>query len=100
MVITRVAPLSCARIAAALYALMGLAIGIVVSLFSLAGGFATTAFLADPTRPVGFGRLWGVGAIFVFPLLYGMLGFVGAVVAAWLYNTIAKFTGGIEVDLR
>lgn len=50
MVIRRVAPVSCAKIAAVLYAVGGLFVGGVVSLIALAGGFATSAFAADPSR--------------------------------------------------
>ena len=34
----------------------------------------------------------GIGAIIVLPLLYGALGFIVAVIAAWLYNLAAGMT--------
>lgn len=34
------------------------------------------------------------------PLLYGLLGFLGAALYAWLYNVLSGWIGGIEVDLR
>lgn len=100
MVIRRVAPFSCAKIAAVLYAVAGLILGGIFSLVALAGGFATSAFAADPSRRgvpfLGIGAL----SIVLFPILYGVLGFVGALIAAWLYNTAAGVVGGIRIDVE
>ena len=101
MVIKHVGPLSCAKIAAVLYAIVGFIIGGIVSLISLAGGFATAAFAGDPsrsTRLVPF--LLGTLAVIAFPILYAVMGFVGALIAAWLYNIAAGVVGGVKVDLQ
>jgi hypothetical protein len=101
MVIRRVAPVSCAKIAAVLYAVGGLLVGGLFSLVALAGGFATSAFAADPSRR-GLGSFFGFGAlsIVLFPILYGALGFVGALIGAWLYNAAAGIVGGIRIDVE
>ena len=95
MVIKRIGPLSCAKITGVLYALLGIVLGAFVSMAALAGGLASN-------RPggIGFGALMGVGSIFVFPIFYGCIGFVGTLVGAWLYNIVAGQIGGIEVDLQ
>src|SRR5690348_3309659 len=100
MVIRRIGPLSAARIAALLYAIVGLVLGVIVSLLSVAGAFATEGFAANPTLRPGVGVLFGVGAIVVLPLMYGAFGFVGTLVFTWLYNTLAKVMGGVEIDLQ
>ena len=41
----------------------------------------------------------GVGAVIVFPILYGLMGFVATLIAAWLYNVAAGVVGGVEVDV-
>ncbi len=94
MVLRRIGPLSCAKIAGTLYAAIGLVFGIIVALISMAGGFSSSASSA-----VGFG-LVGVGAIVALPLLYGCLGFVATLIGAWLYNVVAGAVGGIELDLQ
>jgi len=58
MVITRVAPVSFAKITAILYALLGLILGAIMSLVSLAGGFASSS-----SRGTGLGLMVGAGAI-------------------------------------
>jgi hypothetical protein len=34
------------------------------------------------------------------PILYGGMGFVMTLIGAWLYNILAGFVGGIEMDLQ
>jgi hypothetical protein len=41
-----------------------------------------------------------VGSIILFPLFYGILGFIGGLIMAGLYNLLAGFVGGIEVELQ
>jgi hypothetical protein len=102
MVIRRIGPLSCAKLAAALYAVAGLLLGVIFSLVSLAGGFAAAAFAADPSRRTAIIPFAGVGAlaIVIFPILYAALGFVGALIGTWLYNAAAAVLGGIQIDLE
>lgn len=96
MVITRIGPISCAKISGTLYALVGLFIGGFISLAALAGVFGSNT----PAQGAGFAMMFGAGAIVVLPLLYGCTGFVATLVAAWLYNLLAGVVGGIEVDMQ
>ena len=41
------------------------------------------------------GGIAGVLVIFL-PVIYAVLGFIGGVIAAFVYNLVAKWTGGIE----
>ena len=93
MVVKRIGPLSVGKIAGTLYAVMGVLIGAVVSLIAMAGG-------TDAAGASGMGALLGVGAIVIFPILYGGLGFVFTMLAAALYNVVAGMVGGIELDMQ
>jgi hypothetical protein len=95
MVIKRIGPASCAKIAGTLYAILGVLIGAIFSLIALVGGFAS-----DTSEAAGAGALIGVGAIVIFPILYGGFGFVATFIAALLYNAVAGLLGGIEMDLQ
>ena len=95
MVISRVAPLSLAKIALVLHALMGLVFGAFVSLASLAG-----AFWAPGGEGTFMGALFGVSAVIVLPIFYGCMGFVVSLVTAWLYNLVSGMVGGVEIDVR
>lgn len=95
MVIKHLGPVSLAKIVGTLYAVLGLVFGAIFSLAALAGVFA---FDQADTPP--FFRLMGVGAVFVFPIFYGCLGFIFSLVAAGLYNILAGLVGGIEIELQ
>ena len=89
MEIRRIQPLSLAKVFGILYAIIGLMIGIVM----------LGATLLAP-GPQGLGRaiMFGMVSPLVFPLLYGVLGFVGGYVGAFLYNSVAKYVGGIVIE--
>ncbi|MBX3425584.1 MAG: hypothetical protein KF688_07895 [Pirellulales bacterium] len=38
--------------------------------------------------------------VVIFPVLYALGGFVGGVIAAALYNLVAKWTDGLEFEVR
>jgi hypothetical protein len=46
------------------------------------------------------GSLFGIGAIVIFPIMYGVMGVVGGVLMAALYNLVASITGGLEIDVQ
>ena len=37
----------------------------------------------------------GIFAIFI-PVIYAVVGFIGGVISAFVYNLVAKWTGGVE----
>ena len=98
MVITRVGPLSVAKIAGILYAILGLFIGALFSLIGLAG--LAGGLASDDSGTAMFGALFGVGAIIALPIFYGVLGFVMMLIMAALFNLCARLAGGLEVDVR
>jgi hypothetical protein len=89
MVLNRIGPLSAAKVVAVLYAIFGLIMG---AFFSIAALFRPDAG--------GVGAMWGVAAVVIFPVLYGVLGFLVTLLTTWLYNVVAGAVGGIELDLR
>jgi hypothetical protein len=95
MIVRRVGPLSVAKVAGALYAIMGLIFGGILTVFSLAGAVAS----AGEDNPF-VGVLFGIGAIVLLPIFYGVLGFVVTALMAALYNVVADAIGGVEVELE
>lgn len=92
MVINRIAPFSLAKISGTLYAALGLIFGALFSLVAMAG-------MAAGSGNSMFGALFGVGAIILFPIFYGCIGFVASLIGAWLYNVLAGMVGGVELDV-
>jgi hypothetical protein len=94
MVIHRIGPMSLAKLSGTLYAILGLIIGALFSLAAMAGAMAS----GDDNAGM-FGAMFGIGAIVLFPLLYGCMGFIVSLIGAWLYNMLAGMVGGVEVDV-
>jgi hypothetical protein len=95
MTITRVGPLSVAKVVGLLYTVLGLIFGGIISLMAIAGGFA-----ADEGGGALFGAVMGAGAVILLPICYGGLGFIMSLIGTWLFNIAAGMVGGIEVDAR
>jgi hypothetical protein len=88
--LTYVAPLKAGIVLAVLYFVGGL-IGAVIALPFLLLARAAAEASVSAVSPV-----W----LLVMPIGYGILGFIVGLIAAALYNLVAKFTGGIEFELK
>jgi len=93
MIIKRIEPLQCGKVAGTLYALMGLLIGLLFTFISLAGGIPSDGLSV-------FGPLFGVGAVIVLPICYGVIGFLVSMLMAAFYNLVAKLVGGFEIQVE
>jgi hypothetical protein len=84
---------SCAKVTALLYGCLGL---LVIPMMLI-------AITANATSTQGFGASGATALILLSlfaPVIYGLLGFLSGAVAAWLYNVIAKYAGGISIELQ
>ena len=103
MIIRRFGVWSAARLYAGISACMGLLIGIVVALLSTLGGLAGAAAAELNSGLAGagaMGAVFGVGAIVILPIFYGVLGLIGGAIGAGLYNLFAGLFGGLEVEVQ
>ena len=74
-----------------IYAIVSLVIMVpIFFLISLAGAASTAR--TGAAMPAIFS---GVFLIFL-PIIYGVVGFIGGVIMAFVYNLTAKWTGGVE----
>lgn len=95
MILRRIDPLSLAKVLGLVYAALGLVVGGFVSLFALVGAFAAMRSHDDE----GLGLLFGVGAVIVLPIVYGVMGAIGGLILALFYNLVARLVGGVEFEL-
>lgn len=98
MTITRVGPLSVAKIAGLLGIVIGVIAGAVFSLIGLAG--AAMGAGAGEDNGAMFSALFGVGAIILLPIFYGCMAFVMTLIQAALFNVAVGIVGGIEIEAR
>jgi uncharacterized protein YacL len=91
MEITKIKVLSAAKIFGILNAIVGLILGLVIGLMALAGvGQAE----GSPTA------IFGVGAIVILPILYGVMGFISGALMSFVYNLIAGKIGGLVIETK
>ena len=83
--IKRIAPVQLGKVLAVVYAFFS----IIFFLFMLISTIAT---------PEGKGP--GLLFTFILPVLYIVLGFIGGITVAIIYNLSAKWVGGIIIDLE
>ena len=98
MVIRRVGVASAARIAGALYAVIGLIAGCIVAMVSLVSA-NIMAGASQSDLPPWIAPMFGVGAIVIAPIFYGVMGLVVGALTAAIYNLVAGMAGGLEVDV-
>ena len=92
--VKRISPGSAFKLGLALYGVLGLVLGVIFALLSTLGG----AF-APGVQLGAFRVFFGMGAIIMFPLCYGIIGGIGGAILAGLYNLVAGWVGGLEVDI-
>ena len=96
MIVRKINPMSCGKMMGALYAIIGLIAGVI---------FATAALMGASFAPTDSGHsfvgvMFGVGAIILLPLCYGLFGFISGLIVPFIYNIIAGIVGGVEVDVQ
>jgi hypothetical protein len=98
MVIRRVGVASAAKIAGAIYAVIGLIGGCIVAAISLPSvGLMSTA---NSDMPSWLGPMFGVGAIVIAPIFYGVMGLIIGALTAVVYNVVAGVAGGLDLEVQ
>jgi hypothetical protein len=91
MVIKRIGVLRLAVFQCALMAAFGLFMAL---LFLLIGS------LFAHGQAAGLFGAMGIGAIIIFPIMYGVIGFIAGAIGGALYNLVAGVVGGIEIEVE
>lgn len=95
MTIRKIDPLSAGKLLGCFYALIGLVFGGFLTIVAIVG------VAADGGQNAAIGGLvTGIGAILIMPLFYGVAGFVGGLIGAFLYNIVASIAGGISLEIE
>ncbi len=84
---------SAAKIYGLTLGILGFVIGIFYALFLS----AFSGLLGDDLPISGAGL--GIGMAIVFPIMYGIMGFIIGALGAVIYNFVASKIGGLEIQL-
>lgn len=100
VVIKRIGVLKAGIVQGCIMALFGLLMGLCFLFFgTLLGGLFGA--IGDQTGAgLGLGLLGGVGMVIFLPITYAVIGFVAGAVGAAVYNLVAGFVGGIEIEVE
>ena len=96
----RIGPGSAFKIGAVTYAILGLFVGACFAFISMmAGSLGSLAGTHGNPAARAFGLGMGLGAILVVPIMYGIFGGIAGAIGALIYNLVAGWIGGLEVDI-
>jgi hypothetical protein len=96
MVIRQVGVWSVARMYGILSAAAGLLAGLLFACIALVGAGVGPR---NQEMPSFIGAAFGVGAVIIFPIFYGVMGLIAGAIGGALYNVFAGMVGGIEIDV-
>jgi len=100
--IKRIAPLQAGKMLGVLYAGFGLLFLPFFALAAIGGAFAQHAAqgqggsAAAPALTAGVMLVMSV----LFPVFYGVMGFIFGVISAAIYHLVAQWIGGIELEVE
>lgn len=81
--------------------LIGVVIGLIAGLvFFLVGSALQTVLQSAEVDGASGLMAGGAIGIIALPIMYGIFGFIGGAIGALLYNLIAGWIGGIEIELE
>ena len=86
-----IAPLRAGIVLGATYGLLSLMVVPLIILMVVAGKMTGSPANGMTALPIAF--------IVILPFAYAALGFIGGIIGAFVYNLIAKFTGGLQFEL-
>jgi hypothetical protein len=87
--------LSVAKVSGIFYGAMGLLFVPFFLLFSMIAAVAS-----KQTGAPGFPAAFGIGFALVMPILYAAFGFLFGALGAFVYNLVAGWIGGFEMELQ
>lgn len=97
--ITAINPISLGMFVGIFYAVIGIAIGIILafgSTFSAWFGQGGYSFF----QGLGFGLAVGFLGIIVYPFIYFIIGWIQGAVFGFIFNIATSYMGGLEIETK
>jgi hypothetical protein len=106
MIIKRFGIFSLGKFFGILYGGMGLLGGLFITGINVLGMIFAGNYQSPYSSSSSFsnfssftGIATGLGAVVCLPILYGILGFIGGIITAFISNLALKVSGGLEIDM-
>lgn len=100
-VVRSVGVISVAKIMGCTYAALALIFVPFVLIAGLMGALGALANSGSHNNPIAaFGAIGVILIAILIPIFYGVMGFILGLIGALIYNLIAKWVGGFEIELQ
>jgi|CZKY01.1.fsa_nt_gi hypothetical protein len=86
--------MSCAKMMGTIYGCLGL----IFVPFFLLGGLGSLLLGRQSSQPLAGIAMWFLALLLA--VVYGIMGFVMGAFTAWVYNLVARWIGGIRLELK
>ena len=96
MELKKIGILSLAKITCIFGIIYGLVSGILISILYTKAAKLASLGIQIPTTVTAL----GFKSLIVYPILDGVIYFIAGVILAWLYNLIASWIGGIQLEFK
>lgn len=94
----KIEPVQLAKMLGVIYGLMSLVFVPFFLIFSVIASMVPHMGPGPGPLPIMLGI--GIGFMIFAPLLYGFIGFITGLIGACVYNLVAQWIGGIEVEVE
>lgn len=100
--IKKLGVLSVAKMQGVMGLVIGLLIGVIYGLIIIAYSLLGASLIGGDAAYAmgGGGVVVGIVAMIGIPIFYGIVGFVGGAIGAFVYNVFARFVGGVEIEVE
>lgn len=100
--IRKLGVLSIAKMYGVMCLVIGLLIGIMYGLFIILYSLLGASMVGGDAGLLvgGGGVVFGVAVMIGIPIFYGCFGFIAGAILALVYNVLAGFVGGIEIEVE
>lgn len=93
MVLKSIGVFSMGKVTGCAQALVGLIFGGFMTLLAMAG-------IAAGGQGGIEAAIFGVGAVVIMPIMFGIFGFIGGIITAVVYNIVLSLVGGLELEFE
>ena len=94
--IKRIGPMSVGKILGLLYVIFGGIFGLISGIILILVSIVAPTDSPEKVATMGI----GLGIIISIPIFYGVIGLVSGIFFTYIYNLLASWVGGIEIELK
>ncbi|MFH1071806.1 MAG: hypothetical protein V1743_00055 [Nanoarchaeota archaeon] len=100
LILNKVGIKSYAKIAALIMAIVGFIEGLFYLVIVSIIGYIPESATGDIAGNIEVIKNMGFAIVIILPIVYAVIGFLLGACAAWVYNLLARWVGGVELEFK